>query len=50
MDKLYEKGLSSIFLRIALAVVQKYQLLTNFSPQRLLFILLWGSCYVNLEL
>jgi transposase len=31
MDKLYEKGLSSIFLMIALAVVQKYQLLTNFS-------------------
>jgi transposase len=31
MDKLYEKGLSSIFLMIALAVVEKYQLLTNFS-------------------
>lgn len=31
MDKLYEKGLSSIFLMIALAVVQNYQLLTNFS-------------------
>ena len=31
MDKLYEKGLSSIFLMIALAVVQKYQLLTDFS-------------------
>jgi transposase len=31
MDKLYEKGLSSIFLMIALAVVKKYQLLTNFS-------------------
>lgn len=31
MDKLYEKGLSSIFMMIALAVVKKYQLLTNFS-------------------
>ncbi len=31
MDKLYEKGLSSIFLIIALSVVQNYQLLTNFS-------------------
>ena len=31
MDKLYEKSLSSIFLTIALAVVKKYQLLTNFS-------------------
>ncbi len=31
MDKLYEKGLSSIFLIIALAVVKKYQILTNFS-------------------
>lgn len=31
MDKLYEKGLSSIFLKIALSVVQKYQLLTSFS-------------------
>ena len=31
MDKLYEKGLSSIFLTVALSVVQNYQLLTNFS-------------------
>ncbi len=31
MDKLYEKGLSSIFLLIALAVVKKYQILTKFS-------------------
>ncbi len=31
MDKLYKKGLSSSFLMIALAVVKKYQLLTNFS-------------------
>ncbi|MDJ0843883.1 MAG: IS1634 family transposase [Crocosphaera sp.] len=31
MDKLYEKGLSSVFLMIALSVVQNYQLLTNFS-------------------
>lgn len=31
MDKLYEKGLSSIFLKIALAVVQKYEVLTSFS-------------------
>ncbi len=31
MDKLYEKGLSSIFMIIALAVVKKYQLSTNFS-------------------
>jgi transposase len=31
MDKLYEKDLSSIFLRIALAIVKKYQILTKFS-------------------
>ena len=31
MDKLYEKGLSSIFLIIALSVVHNYHLLTNFS-------------------
>ena len=31
MDKLYEKGLSSVFLMITLSVVQNYQLLTNFS-------------------
>ncbi len=31
MDKLYEKGLSSIFMMIALAIVEKYQLSTNFS-------------------
>ena len=31
MDKLYEKDLSLIFLRIALAVVEKYQILTKFS-------------------
>ncbi len=31
MDKLYEKGLSSIFMIIALAVVENYKLLTNFS-------------------
>ena len=31
MDKLYQKDLSSIFLRIALAVVKKYQIFTNFS-------------------
>ena len=31
MDKLFEKNLSLIFLKIALAVVKKYQILTNFS-------------------
>ena len=31
MDKLYYKDLSSIFLKIALAVVTKYQILTDFS-------------------
>ncbi len=31
MDKLYEKGLSSIFLKIALAVVKKHQIFTGFS-------------------
>lgn len=31
MDKLYLQGLSSIFLLIALAVVEKYQILTNCS-------------------
>ena len=31
MDKLYEKGLSSIFLIIGLSVVHNYYLLTNFS-------------------
>ena len=31
MDTLYEKGLSSIFLIIALSVVHNYHLLTNFS-------------------
>jgi transposase len=31
MDKLYEVGLSSVFLLIALAVVKKYQITTQFS-------------------
>ena len=31
MDKLYEKDLSLIFLKIALVIVNKYQILTKFS-------------------